>query len=128
MICGYLSVRLSVYVALYAPSQILRIAGLQSTSISCSAVIAALCSCWHWRLALLLPMDDALDVMIGACEVANAPGHSATFFPRPFETFRDPCATENAAEKKCVQSLQIYGEAENSDYAMDSVVLFGNKK
>eukprot|EP00434_Breviolum_minutum_P038479 symbB.v1.2.034133.t1/scaffold4356.1/size40753/3 len=82
----------------------LEIAGLQSTSISCCAVIAALCSCWHWRLALLLPMDDALDVMIGACEVANAPGHSATFFRRPFETFRDPCATENAAEKKCVQS------------------------
>ena len=73
-------------------------------------------------------MDDALDVMIGACEVANAPGHSATFFPRPFETFRDPCATENAARKNVNKASEMHGEAENSEYAMDSVVLFGNKK
>ena len=129
VICGHLSVHLSVHVALYPPSQILRMAGLQSTSISSSAVIAALCSCWHWRLALLLPMDDALDVMIGACEVANAPGHSATFLPRPLETFRDPCATENAAKKKKKKSTkgsEVMGKLEIR--IMHCLVLFGNKQ
>ena len=55
----------------------IRMALLQNSAISCSAVLAALCRCLQWPSALRLEGlegREGLDAALQSCELADAPG------------------------------------------------------
>lgn len=80
----YIYIPISIYVYIYMGYILFwespRMALLQSSAISSSAVLAALCRCLQWPSALrrclrLRPQSEGgLDAALGSCELADAPG------------------------------------------------------